>query len=101
MTQPIQTHISYSAIVVITRQPSDPLRVGNLEFVASTIHNPSDHIYNVLALDNEFHVTYYNHGQTADSDDLLLEDRVIICFGFFNWNVFLQRLELYAHFIIP
>ena len=94
MTQPMQTHISYSAIVVITRQPADPLRIGNLEFIASTIYNPSDHVYNVLALDNEIHITYCNQTQTVDSDDLLIQDRVIICFGFFDWNVFLQRLEL-------
>jgi hypothetical protein len=101
MSCPIQCHVPYSAILAITRQPSDPFRIGNLEFVASTIHSPSDHVHNILPLNTDFHITYWSDGQYIDIDDLLLQDRVIICFGSLYWDVVLQRLRLKAEFIIP
>jgi hypothetical protein len=102
MSRPVQTHVSYSAIMAITREPADPFRVGRLEFVGSTIHVPSDHVHNLLPMDTDFHITYWNDSQNVvDVDDLLVQDRAIICFGFFNWDVIQQKLQLKADFIIP
>jgi hypothetical protein len=71
LIRPVQSHVSYSAIVAITRQPADPFRVGNLEFVASTIHVPSDHVHNILPV---------------DTDDRLLA-RCILCV----WHIICSR----------
>jgi hypothetical protein len=57
MSHPVQSHVSYSAIVAITREPADPFRVGNLEFVASTVHVPLDRVHNLLPVDTDFHIT--------------------------------------------
>jgi hypothetical protein len=37
----------------------------------------------------------------VDGDELLVQDRVIVCFGSVNWDAVLQRLELKAQFVIP
>jgi len=101
MSRSCQTHVSYAAILAITQQPPDPFRVGKLEFIASFIHTPSDHVHNLLDVSTDFHVTYWSDGQLIDGDELLVQDRVIICFGSLNWDASLQRLELKAQFVIP
>ncbi|KAN0069628.1 hypothetical protein V8E54_011934 [Elaphomyces granulatus] len=53
-------------------------------------------------MDTDFHITYWNDGQDiVDFDDILVQDRVIVCFGSLNWDMVLQQLQLKADFILP
>ena len=101
MSRPVQTHVAYGAILVVTKQPSDPSKVGRLDFVGSAKYTPTDHVHNLLHLDTDFNITFWNDGQLGDDDDLLTQDRVVICFGTLHWDDGLQALALKAQFVLP
>jgi hypothetical protein len=88
MTQPIQTHISYSAMwLCITRQPAFELATWN------SWRQPSTTRQTMYTMSCPWIPNFISHTIIMLKPSTMMTS-YYICFGFFNWDVFLQRLEL-------